>query len=141
MPILNYTTKISPEKTVAEIQGRLVKNGARQVHFNYDEQGYLIGLSFGMEINSVQTFFCITPDIDGVLAVLKKQRVQNNFLSREHATRVAWRIEKDWVEAQLAKIEAGLAKPLQLLLPYAVTKSGATFYQMIQEGGGQKLLQ
>lgn len=140
MAILNYTTKVSPEKTVSEIQGRLVKNGARQVSFAYDDGGNLSGLNFQMFLEGVPVLFSLTPNVDGVLAAMKKDNVQRGFLTFEHATRVAWRIEKDWLEAQLAKIEAGLASPIQLLLPYAVTADGSTFYQKIQEGKGQKLL-
>lgn len=140
MPILNYTTKITPEKTVAEIQGRLVKNGARQVSFAYSDDGLLTGLNFQMFMDGVPIFFSLTPNVKGVLSAMQKDGVQRAFLTVEHATRVAWRIEKDWLEAQLAKIEAGLASPIQLLLPYAVTADGSTFYQKIEEGKGVKLL-
>lgn len=37
MPILNYTTKIAPERTVAEIQRILAKAGATSVSVDYDE--------------------------------------------------------------------------------------------------------
>ena len=53
---------------------------------------------------------------------------------------MAWRIEKDWIEVSLAKIEAKSATPLQMFLPYAVGKDGRTFHQMVSEGD-TKLLQ
>lgn len=135
MPILNYTTKISPEKTVSEIQQRLVKNGARQLNFDYTEDGNLRALTFMMQINGSAVFFSLTPNIEGVLKAMQESKAPKNLLNIEQAGRVAWRIEKDWMEAQLAKIESGLATALQLLLPYAVSKDGTTFYEKISSNG------
>ena len=132
--IKNYTTKIPPEKTIAEIQGKLVKNGARELSFGYDESGNLRRLTFQMVFHNQPIFFEIAPPINGVLAVLKKDGAAKNLLTYEHATRVAWRIEKDWLEAQLAKIEAGLATPVQLLLPYVVMNGGRTFFEKFESG-------
>ena len=139
MPILNYTTKISPEKTVSEIQSRLVKNGARQVNYDYDINGLLIALTFRIDFNNEPIYFALTPNVDGVLLAMKKSNAPKSLCNIEQANRVAWRIEKDWLEAQLAKIESGLATPVQLLLPYAVTRDGSTFYERIK-GGDTKLL-
>ena len=134
MPILNYTTKISPEKTVSEIQARLVKNGARQVNYDYNTSGILVALTFRIDFENKPIYFSLTPNIEGVLAAMKSSNAPKALCNQEQASRVAWRIEKDWLEAQLAKIESGLATPIQLLLPYAVTKDGSTFYERIKAG-------
>ena len=140
MPILNYTTKIPPEKTVSEIQARLVKQGARQMNFDYNDDGILRALTFRIDIESMPVYFSLTPDFVGVLNAMRNSNAPKSLLTIEQACRVAWRIEKDWLEAQLAKIESGLATPLQLLLPYAVTNDGSTFYQKITENGTKLLL-
>jgi hypothetical protein len=140
MPILNYTTKISPEKTVSEIQARLVKNGARQLNFDYNDSGELRVLTFRMDFDGNPIYFSLTPNVDGVLEAMKNSGAPRSLLNTEQACRVAWRIEKDWIEAQLAKIESGLATPIQLLLPYAVTKDGSTFYQKIKKNPTNLLL-
>jgi hypothetical protein len=44
---------------------------------------------------------------------------------------VAWRITKDWVEAQLAIIESQMVTTAQVFLPYAVTSNGQTLYEYI----------
>lgn len=134
MPILNYSTKISPEKTIAEIQSRLVKQGARQFSFDYDVDGNLTWLAFSIMVNDIPVFFKLTPNIEGVLGAMGKSKIPKAMLTKDQAIRVAWRIEKDWLEAQLAKIEAGLATPIQLLLPYAVGKDGNTFYDKLLMG-------
>lgn len=141
MPILNYTTKISPEKTVSEIQSRLVKNGARQMNFDYGNDGILRALTFRMEFDTMPVYFSLTPNFDGVLSAMKKSNTPKHLQTIEQACRVAWRIEKDWLDAQLAKIEAGLATPIQLLLPYAVAIDGQTFFQKVSESGIGLLMQ
>lgn len=48
--------------------------------------------------------------------------------------RTSWRIIKDWVEAQMAITEAGLADVAEVFLPYAITK-GTTLYKSIKSNG------
>lgn len=132
MPLLNYTTKVPAEKTVAEIQGRLVKNGARQIGFDYGDDQLLRALTFQVHYHGHPIFFSLTPNFQGVLEAMRESGAPKNLCNTEQACRVAWRIEKDWLEAQMAKIEAGLATILQLLLPYVVDKDGATFYEKMQ---------
>ena len=52
----------------------------------------------------------------------------------EQAARVAWRILKDWVEAQMAVIDAGMATLPQVFLPYAQTDTGETVYERFESG-------
>lgn len=108
--------------------------------FQYNDDGTLEALTFQIVIDSIPVYFSLTPDFEGVLTAMEKDKVAKNLLTKEQACRVAWRIEKDWIEAQLAKIEAGLASPLQLFLPYAVANDGKTFYQKVIHYG-TKLLQ
>jgi hypothetical protein len=43
---------------------------------------------------------------------------------------VAWRIIKDWTEAQLALVQAGVAELAEVFLPYAThPQTGQTFYE------------
>lgn len=138
MPILNYSTKVAPEKTIADVQKRLVKAGARQMSFDYSEDGVLTSLGFQMIIGGRPMYFLVTPDIDGVLAALSG--APKNLCNKEHACRVAWRIEKDWLEVSLAKIEARSSTPLQMFLSYAVGKDGMTFHQMVAENNTKFLM-
>lgn len=48
------------------------------------------------------------------------------------AQRTGWRILKDWVAAQLAIIEAGLATLPEVMLPYALLSDGQTLYKRVQ---------
>ena len=64
--------------------------------------------------------------------MLRSQRgVETRYKTPEQAKRVAWRIVKDWVEAQLAIIETQMVKPEQVFLPYAITQTGETLYETV----------
>lgn len=132
MPLLNYTTKISTDKTASEIQRMLAKAGARAILSEYDDQGDVSAVSFKMLVNGNEIGFQLPIAPDEVLAVLRSQRgVESRYKTPEQAKRIAWCIVKDWVEAQLAIIETQMVKPEQVFLPYAITQTGETLYETV----------
>lgn len=136
MPLLNYTTKISTDKTVGEIQKMLARAGARAILSEYDNDGSISSVSFKMLVNDSEIGFRLPIKPSRVLAVLRTQRgVEPRYKTEEHARRVAWRIVKDWVEAQLAIIETQMVKPDQVFLPYAITQNGETLYEVVSNNG------
>lgn len=140
MPILNYTTSIDSEKTIAEITKCLVKYGANKIVADYHD-GLPSGVTFCLPIDGRLVGFCLPANYEGVLNAMKKDRkVPGRLCTKEQALKVSWRIVKDWVEAQMAIVEAKLADVGEVFLPYAITKSGGTLYQHLK-GDGMKLLQ
>lgn len=135
MPILNYTTSISAHKTGAEINAALAKHGAVAVASMYAD-GEPSGVAFRIEtIHGVREFE-LPANIDGVFKALSASRaVPTRLKSREQATRVSWRILKDWIEAQIAIIESGMAQLDEVMLPYMVTPSGATVAAIYHQRG------
>lgn len=136
MALLNYTTEIDADKTAGEISRMLSKAGAQAVLTEYDEEeGYVKALSFRIKLNDQLISFRLPSDWRPVQKVLENQRNKNRRVSasREQAVRVAWRILKDWVEAQLALIETQMVTTQQVFLPYAVTKDGSTLYEKIAQ--------
>ncbi len=58
--------------------------------------------------------------------------VPSRFCDLEQARRVAWRIEKDWLEAQFAKSEA-MRFPLErLMLSYMVMGQKPLYEKMVE---------
>lgn len=134
MAILNYTTSISSEKSAMEIQQKLVKASAHAVLSEY-EDGILSHISFKIETKHGEMAFRLPANIDGVLRALQRDsKVPKAQKTREQAARVAWRIVKDWVEAQLAIIEADMATLPQVFLPYMQTQQG-TVYECFERSG------
>lgn len=59
--------------------------------------------------------------------------VQPRHTTDEHARRVAWRVTKDWLDAQLAIIDAGLAELTEIMLPWMRVDQDHTLWQAYQE--------
>lgn len=138
MPIKDYTTKISAAKTAGEVQTILAKAGARAVAVEYDEDGEPTALAFTANTPFGMREFTLPTNWQAVQAVLRKQRVQPSFQTEEHARRVAWRITKDWVEAQLAIIQTQMVTIDMVMLPYMRTDHPTdarqvTFFEAYQE--------
>ena len=142
MAILNYTTKIDPIKTIGEISQCLVKHGVKKIVTDYGDDGLPSGMTFWIELDGQPIYFALPCNWQGVLnAMSKDKKVSRTLQTKEQAIRVSWRIIKDWVEAQMAIVEAQLATTVEVFLPYAVTKSGETFYQKVASGDRKMLMQ
>lgn len=133
MPILNYTTSVPASRSIGQVQSLLVKGGARAIMSEYGDDGTSAGISFMVETAFGPRSFKLPVNVDKVHAVLGKQRVQPRFREREHAERVAWRILKDWLEAQLAIIETEMVTLDQVMLPYMRAQGDATVYELMVE--------
>lgn len=139
--LLNYTTKIDPDKTAAEISKCLSMHGASAVMTEYDpSEGQVMAISFKIRIADREVGFRLPSDYKPVLEILKKNskikewhrnysRVQSEF--KLQAVRTAWRIVKDWVEAQMALVETQMVTPGQVFLPYMVMKDGKTLSEKL----------
>lgn len=129
MPLLNYTTTIPAEKTAAQIATILSKAGAAQVLTDYTA-GRPSGLAFALDTPTGIRRYRLPVDIAAVEQVLRKQRVERRYQSTEQAERVAWRIVKDWVAAQVAIIETQMVVADQVFLPYMLTSATETIYDL-----------
>ncbi len=109
MALLNYTTQISADKTVAEIQAILARSGAMAIMTEYDANTVLVGISFKIATPFGPTAYSLPCDISAVSRILDKQaragKVPRRLVTTEQAARVGWRIIKDWIEAQLALVQ------------------------------------
>src|ERR1700751_1281754 len=97
MSILNYSTTIEVSKTVGEISAMLAKAKATAILMELEE-GMVSAISsriktefglltFGLSANA-QRFF---------QQMVRDRRVPPKMRTKEQATRVAWRIVKDWL--------------------------------------------
>lgn len=136
MPILNYTTKMSVEQTVNDIQKILVKAKASAILTEYGPDGNPSAISFHILLNKNDVKFRLPVDVDGVTRTL---RFDKRYKNEAHARRVAWRIVKDWIDAQMALIYAQMADLGQVFLPYATNDRGESFYSQIKKSGFMQL--
>lgn len=141
MAILNYTTKIDAWKTVNEIQMILSKH--KVSHFAIKNEGSRpVALSFTIDYKGQPLNFLMPCNHAGVFRVMKADRkLQSSYKSEEQSFRIGWRILKDWVEAQLAIVEAELAPIEEVFMPYLIVNTtGETLANKMLNGDGMKLL-
>ena len=130
MPIMNYTTKVDVFATLGEIQGQLVKHGAKKIMQDFDDDGHISALSFLIDTPNGPRGVKLPANVDAVLAVLTKQKVK---CDRDQAERVAWRIVKDWVAAQMAILESEMVQIDEIFLPYMLNDKGQTLFQCYRQ--------
>jgi hypothetical protein len=141
MPLLNYTTKIDADKTAGEIAKCLSRHGAQSVLTEYDpKDNFVTAVSFALRLGDRTIGFRLPCDWKPVLQILRDDpKVRRSDVNQPQAVRVAWRIVKDWVEAQMALVETKMATTQEVFLPYAVMKNGRTLAQNVAERPGMLL--
>jgi hypothetical protein len=129
---LNYTTAIAATKSASECIARLAEHGADAIGITYADKKPT-GLTFRIETVHGVRQFSLPVNIDGTHKALTKAYraggIAPRYAERDQAERVAWRVLKDWLEAQLALIEAGVADMAEVMLPYLHVRDGLTLYQ------------
>lgn len=135
MAIKNYTTTIKSEKTIAEIQQILAKHKAKAILTEYDNEGNATSLSFKVDTINGEIGIKLPVNIEKVLQVLKNQRKNNTQVkdTKEQALKTGWRNIKDWIDAQMALIEAEMVTIDQIFLPYMLNNQGQTLYEAFKE--------
>ncbi len=139
---LNFTTTIPAARTVGECQALLAAAGASSVAVHYEDREPA-GLSFQLRTPHGPHAFTLPVNAGGVHRMLVKASHEGKLRadksrvtraeSREHAANVAWRVVKDWLEANLALIEAEMTTLETVMLPYLHVDGERTLWQAYQD--------
>lgn len=139
--IKNFSTEIPVSRTIAEIEKMLTKYGATAIMKEYDGETPIM-LIFAIVTKHGQMGVRLPIHPDKVLAVFKKQ-VSDGLLPRKYwngdwanaqAHRVAWRIIKDWLDAQITLLNIEMVKLEEIFLPYIYSdKLKMTVYEMLEQ--------
>lgn len=136
MPILNYTTRIEVAKTAGEISALLASAGAAEISTRHAD-GRIVGMSFALITPHGERRYTLPIESAGIEEIIRRDKSPNlrpMHRTPEHADRVAWRVARDWLDAQLALIAARMVTIDQVMLPYLITRDdGATLYQVYRE--------
>jgi len=129
MALLNYTTTIEPEQTISEIQKMLSRHGVTAMMTEYDGP-QVSAVSFRLNIDDKPMGFRLPCNWRAVLEIFKKDGIRSvkhkDKSLPNQAVRTAWRIIREWVQAQLALVEVNMVTVPQVFLPYAIMKDGRT---------------
>lgn len=139
MPLKNYTTSISAEKTIVEIEMLLALHGASDIWKQYNGSGDVVAINFGIRMGGKTAAFRLPAKIEAARAILISEREKGNIsLSKNkagdinHAKRVCWRIIKDWIASQISLIELDMAKIEEVFLPYVLVGENETLFEKIE---------
>ena len=95
----------------------------------YDDAGRITALSFQIDTPNGMRGIKLPSNAEAVRHVLVRQKVKCDV---EQAERVAWRIIKDWVEAQMAILESEMVQMDEIFLPYMLNSKGQTVFEAYQ---------
>lgn len=155
MPLLNYTTKISVEKTIAEIEKLLAQSSAQKIMKEYDVDGNVESISFVINTEQGMIPFKLPMNAEPVMQTINAQTGEykrsgnrqrrvvpsSMYNDMDQARRVGWRIIKDWLEAQLALYFLQMVKIEEIFLPYMYSnKHNKTMFQLMQEKNFEDIL-
>lgn len=137
---LNYTTKIGVHRTVAEMSRMLADHGASHVGVEY-ENGRPAGVSFGLDTPHGRRVFTLPINAQAMRTLLiSKDRAgelrsgsKAERTSYEQAERVAWRVVKDWLAAQLALVATEMVQLDEVMLPYLHVDGDRTLYDQYRD--------
>jgi len=139
------TTRIDPQKTVGEIQEVLGKYGASAIRMDYQDGPFgreVVSVSFTIEVNREQVPFRLpcrwTSVLDTLMNRIRGDRSEEYLEKKKEeytpqAKRIAWRQILRWVEAQLALVETGMVKMVEVFVPYMLMDKGKTLYEKLEE--------
>lgn len=129
MPIKNYTTKVSANRSMEEIQTALAKNGAIGTIYEFEKgTGRVKALRFAMDVKGKIYNFSLPVNWRKFQEVLKRDKVYR-WRDEDYVYRVAWRCIRDWVMAQMAMIEIEMIDMPQVFLPFMNDEVGNTLYE------------
>lgn len=151
MALLNYTTEVPASRSIAEITQILQEGGATALMFQYGIDREVVAITFQMPTTFGVLPFTLPAKVSEVIGTLNVQikeetsRVNQRrnyrrkiplslYNNKAQAERIAWRIVKDWLEAQIAMSSIGNAKFEQIMMPF-VQIAGKSFYQHMVDRG------
>lgn len=120
--LITYTTEVSVEKSISEIEQVLVRFGAINISKMY-ENAQPSALAFQFMVNGQPLLFRLPMEKDKIMQVFNNQvkagKIPKKYKDNlEQASRVGWRIILLWVQAQVSLIEIHAVKVEQVFLPY-----------------------
>jgi|SRR6056297_675530 len=143
MVLKNYTTSISVEKTMMEIEKILASHGASHIFKMYNDDHQPMALAFKASINGQLISFKLPMEEDKILRVFQievnKGKLPKKYYSdKDQARRTGWRIIKDWVVAQMALIEIHVVKFEEIFLPYIYDEvNNKTLFEKLENNNFQ----
>lgn len=151
MPLLNFTTEVPASRSIADITRILQEGGASAIMLENGPDREITAVSFMMQTTFGKLPFSLPANVGAVIATLnaqiheenikarnrsgyKRKLAKNLYNNKGQAERIAWRIAKDWLEAQIALSTVGSAKFEQIMMPFAMIGNKSFYQRMVERG-------
>jgi len=130
----NYTSGVPIDRSVSNIERKLVEAGATRISKVYDGMK-LTGVVF--QIGNI--VFKLPSRVDQVekamMSEIRKPRPGTADRIRDQAARTAWKILSEWAEIQVTLVRLQQAEAIEVFLPYVWDmKTDKTLFEKIKEG-------
>ena len=112
------------------IQKMLIKAGARQISFEYNDDGKAIGITFAVETPKGKLPIKLPVRIKKIKAVFDKEGVY--YKDNMQPYRTGWKNIHDWIDAQLALLDTEMVKLEEVFLPYIIINNGKTCFEILE---------
>lgn len=144
MNLKNYTSTVPVERSVAQIERRLVAHGAHDILKLYEDKK-LTGIAFITTIEGQKIPFRIPARVENVrksmVSSLKRPRKGSVDRASDQAERTAWKLLADWVDIQVSLLELNQAKFMEVFLPYMYDHNKKrTLFERMESDGIKNLL-
>ena len=134
-----WSTSITVEKSMMEIEKMLSTHKARAIMKEYDGTGNPIALMFKIEteVGDMPIKLPVRPQaVSQILnQYVKEGKIPRKYLNDlEQARRVSWRLIRDWLYSQLSLLDVRMVKIQEIFLPYAYdARTGQTLFEKFEE--------
>jgi len=150
-----HTTKISPDRTSAEMTTLLAKAGATHIQQIINE-GHVAGVEFILDVGGKPMAFRVPIRSSEILVRMSneynerprgRRRLGDGEIARhcqrmkDDADRISWRIALEWLKVQLSFIDCGARSPVEVFLADLIMPNQSqTLGQLVKERGIAALL-
>lgn len=144
--IRNYTSSVSADQSVLNIERKLVEHGASSIMKSYDGDGNIESISFRHKYKDEYRAFKLPAKVESVYRLFlnnKGNRIDKKRLL-DQAKRTAWKNVSDWVDLQMTMISLNQVEFNEIFLPYMLVANGegngsTTVYNKFKESGLKQL--
>lgn len=144
MTLKNYTSIVPVDRTISEIEGILVKVGAKKILKDY-QGGKVVAISFIWELDGKVIPVRLPARFERVAEALRRRFNSDKSLTSHQLAmirkmmkdpasceRTVWRILKDWLESNIAIMELDQLNMMEALLPFTIVKGDKTLYDLLE---------
>jgi len=130
--IKNYTSGVSPAKSIAAIEELLILAGAKQISKFYNDSMEIDGIIFQMPLKpGVMPIFKLPSKVKNVARIMNAR----TEAQKRQAECTAWKLLHDWVSIQVSMIKLEQIESVEAFLPYVYdTQEKRTLFESAKDG-------